>query len=796
MLFLLVALATGASPVLLQDLAPGAAIDAERYLDVDTGADPNVLVIHTPFWGAELFTVLDGTRSLVADICPGPCSSSPGQLTRLNGKVLFLTGVRFAPSGPGDPKHDLWATDGTTAGTVRLATDVRFAPRLTPLEGQMLFSRVDGVWVTDGTREGTVRAAWGKERVLLSSQATPAHRFAATRRTDGGCELFVSGTDVRNAMPLQMPAPTEDCGSVAVLGARAFLSFTTGVWRFDATGGAPVLIDAQGKKPVRAGSQLFFFSGFGSNTLALARSLGEPGDAVPLGTVPSAGLRQAIAIGSTLVYAVVDGVGLVHLHASDGTVAGTAELGTTNDLVALVAAGPVAYAVVRNQNASLPELVETDGTKSGTVVLPGIHPALPEQGHSTVTGHALALAFIGKVVNETGVFRLRPGEDPQTVFPQAANPRDSVSAAPITAGPHAFFVGDGRVYRTDGTPEGTAPIADGGLVGIVRDRLLIDDGTLSLSAMTFDGGDARVLGAFDRPVSANFGGTAVVSSAARLAVTDGTPAGTRGLLTLDGLPRAPLMLGDGRAVFPTATTLWFTDGTQEGSSSVAFRAIGEAVAGEDAVWAVVTGGAAASLEVRRVTASGSTVVHSGRTLPEHLTALGDDLFFAVGGELWHAPAGGPARLLGGLTQIRGIAAHRGRLMVLGEGQMFEWTEEDGLVQRATAPGATFLKSAGVHLFANVASIAEGQELHYWNERLGFFLSTGDLSPGAGSSSPSPPVALGPRVLFTAWKPDTGREPFVWEVPAADAHRPRGCGCGATPGVWLLALLFWAKRRPQ
>lgn len=776
MLALLVALATGANPVLLQDLAPGAAVDMERALDVDTGAEPNLLVIATPFWGSELFTVLDGKRSLVADLCPGPCSSNPRQLTRLDGaKVLFLAG-----------DDGLWFTDGTPANTVQLASGVLSTPRLTPLEGQVLFSVADrGIWVTNGTREGTGPVAWGKDRTLVASALSTAHRFAATRRPGGGCDLFVSGTDVRNATPLQMPAPTEECGAIAVLDERAFLSFSTGVWRFAPEGGAPVLIDPQSRGPVRAGAGLYFFS-FGPTTLSLFYSQGAPNDRVTLGILPSAGLRDVIPVGSSLVFSVVDANGLAHLHGSDGTPAGTVELGTANSVLALVAVGPVGYAVV--SNAGIRELVETDGTKTGTFVLPGIHPVAPLPDHAGVTGHARALAFIGTVVNETGVFRLRPGEDPETVFPQPANPRDSASGVPVVAGRYAFFTHDGRVFRTDGTAEGTAAIADGGLVGLVRDRLLLDDGA-ALRTVSFDGGEPRTLGTFDRPVAANFGATAVVSSGsapARLAVTDGTPGGTRGLVTLgDGVVRPPVRLGDGRAVFPAGERLWFTDGAT--SAAVVVPGLGAVAAGEAAVWAVARG-----TEVWRVTEAGTSIVRTGTGVPTLLTATGDDLFFAVGGELWRARADGPARLLGGLADVRAIAVHHGRVMVLGEDQLFEWADEK-LQRRAPAPKARFLVSAGVHLYADVASTLEGQELHTWSEPFGLFLSTGDLAPGPGSSSPSPPVALGPRVLFTAWTPETGREPFAWEPPAPP-EAPSGCGCGAANGGWGLTLVFACLRR--
>ena len=58
-----------------------------------------------------------------------------------------------------------------------------------------------------------------------------------------------------------------------------------------------------------------------------------------------------------------------------------------------------------------------------------------------------------------------------------------------------------------------------------------------------------------------------------------------------------------------------------------------------------------------------------------------------------------------------------------------------------------------------------------------------------------PVALGPRVLFTAWTPETGREPFAWDVPAPIPDPPRGCGCDAGAGLFpLLAAMFAFRRR--
>jgi ELWxxDGT repeat protein len=80
---------------------------------------------------------------LVADIAPGPSSSSPAPLARVGNVIYFAATV--AGSG-----RDLWLTDGTAEGT-RLAADVApGSPSSFPGPGhtlgrQLLFVADDGV---------------------------------------------------------------------------------------------------------------------------------------------------------------------------------------------------------------------------------------------------------------------------------------------------------------------------------------------------------------------------------------------------------------------------------------------------------------------------------------------------------------------------------------------------------------------------------------------------------------------------------------------------------------------------
>jgi ELWxxDGT repeat protein len=95
--------------------------------------------------GIELWAT-DGTPAgtrLVRDIAPGPFSSDAGSLTALGGKVYFS--ARDHAHG-----YELWESDGTAAGT-RLAHDIAPGPAasspraLTAAEGRLYFMADDGL---------------------------------------------------------------------------------------------------------------------------------------------------------------------------------------------------------------------------------------------------------------------------------------------------------------------------------------------------------------------------------------------------------------------------------------------------------------------------------------------------------------------------------------------------------------------------------------------------------------------------------------------------------------------------
>ena len=100
----------------------------------------------------------DGTiagTSRVADLCPGDCSSDPRDLVALGDVVLF------SAAGSADGSRHLWSSDGTEAGTAIIDGPPGEPRLLRPLGDTVIFvaDRSAGpgedLWSTDGTAAGT-----------------------------------------------------------------------------------------------------------------------------------------------------------------------------------------------------------------------------------------------------------------------------------------------------------------------------------------------------------------------------------------------------------------------------------------------------------------------------------------------------------------------------------------------------------------------------------------------------------------------------------------------------------------
>jgi ELWxxDGT repeat protein len=187
----LVELPAGSSSVaLVKDINPGF-YSAPLWPDSAAGSDAHdltalgdqlVLAADDGVHGSEPW-ISDGTPAgtqLLADLCPGYCTSAPRDFAAFGGWVLFVAG------------DSLWRTDGTAAGTIALRAFAPPAPGLAPRElvstGARLFflagtAAGDELWTTDGTAAGTGRVS------DLAGDGSPAW---ARRLTAAGGRLFLA----------------------------------------------------------------------------------------------------------------------------------------------------------------------------------------------------------------------------------------------------------------------------------------------------------------------------------------------------------------------------------------------------------------------------------------------------------------------------------------------------------------------------------------------------------------------------------------------------------------------------
>ena len=154
-----------------------------------------------PATGREL-CITDGTpqgTALVADLVAGPVGSNPRGLERAGDSVYFWLGEY-------PDAVELWRTDGTTAGTVRVIRGSRSGPELDHEAAiraagdgpHVVFSARDPwhgreLWVSDGTAAGT--------RIAADSNPGPASGIPVPGRRVGDRFLF-EATDGRTGTEL------------------------------------------------------------------------------------------------------------------------------------------------------------------------------------------------------------------------------------------------------------------------------------------------------------------------------------------------------------------------------------------------------------------------------------------------------------------------------------------------------------------------------------------------------------------------------------------------------------------
>ena len=178
--------------------------EPRRAVRVGSGA---FFVASTPQTGTELWKT-DGTAqgtALVKDIAPGP--DPPGPLFFDIGprSLVDVNGTLFFAASDQTRGFELWRSDGTEAGTLRVkdirpGPDASNASTLVAVNGTLFFSADDGVagrelWKSDGTEQGTRRVkdiAPGPESSFPDELREIDGSLVLRACDDHGCETWTS----------------------------------------------------------------------------------------------------------------------------------------------------------------------------------------------------------------------------------------------------------------------------------------------------------------------------------------------------------------------------------------------------------------------------------------------------------------------------------------------------------------------------------------------------------------------------------------------------------------------------
>ncbi|MFL6262854.1 MAG: ELWxxDGT repeat protein [Thermoanaerobaculia bacterium] len=431
-----------------------------------------------------------GTR-LLADTCPGSCSGiQPDSYPERTPVVSPAGAVYFqANPSPNGPPDDLWVTDGTPAGTRRVAShtsgDVGF------LGGLAWYGRVSPrgaseLWRTDGTAGGTLRSSVlrrfpsGSSPIFLPAAA--GGRFLADEG-DGVRHLWASdgtpeGTSALRGFELAPPRYLGYTFSARAGGLEYFDVVQNGgfeLWRSDGTpqGTRGILtLDRHSiESPYAVWNGRLLFSVTDIHGCSLWTS-----DGTAAGTrqiLPAlSGVRcptvlAPLSPSSLLFVARIEtpGDAVPQIFATDGTVAGTRQLtdfhGTRLSLDdQAVRIGGAAFFRINNTNGR-PELWRSDGTPEGTRRVGDLY------------GVSALQAFRGAVYGFAfspsrwlfGLFRFPPNGPPQ-LLEEVQSPFDEDQPLSFAAvGDRLLFAGyeeehGAELWTTDGTPAGTHPVRD------------------------------------------------------------------------------------------------------------------------------------------------------------------------------------------------------------------------------------------------------------------------------------------------------------------------------------------------
>jgi ELWxxDGT repeat protein len=589
---------TAAGTFMLSDVCPGICSTASRS---------RTAFQHKLYWTAsdglhDLVLVSDGTR-----LGTGP-AFDPGSPTAGHSLVpMGVAGGRLLFSGLSvdGAQGELWATDGTAAGTGRLLVfpphpGSSSSPRpalVGQIGGALVFSTGDKtggetLWVSSGTAAGTIPAFAGAPGFDVPGQGVVVGArllFQAESQTGG--QAWVSDGTSAGTRPL--PGVSFDSGLTAD-GTEAFFvsNANGGIWKSDGTVAGTAFVAAGGSaRPYNmtvVGGRLFY-----GDFLDLWTSDGTAAGTLKLGSFSSIGegafLGRFTAFGNRLGFIAYDSVHGAQPWVSDGTPAGThlvAELhpgpGFGSGLGTL--GGRWLFDARDSQGWFLWSSDGTPGNLSRIAAL-DVQTSLDLVPWADLGGNLLFL-------NSTDLSRLslwRSDGSASGTFQVEEFPSFSGIPFPLgRVGNRLLFNLSPALWATDGTGAGTRMVGSGlrvfefGQVKPGEPVFLEGDGPEQNGLFKTDGTDAGTvfLRGFDASTgipaqfvaagSRMFLITSRISNPPGLWTSDGTAAGTKPVATRHPLNNPVLRAGLGSRILFTdvdaaGLELWASDGTTAGT---------------------------------------------------------------------------------------------------------------------------------------------------------------------------------------------------------------------------------------
>jgi ELWxxDGT repeat protein len=696
--------------------------------------------------GVELWRTngaLRGTR-MVADLCPGPCSSSPKELIAFKGRLAFNATDGFHGT-------ELWLSDGTREGT-RMPRDLcpGSCSAIYPdwadpvVVGERLFfaGRVSGhrLGVTDGTAEGT-RWLTQPQPSLLSLIGNFKGRLAFSG--PGAFRLptalwLSDGTPEGTAAAVDLCAGQDSCSAAwvdaTVVGNRVvFFRFdqVSRMWASDGTG--------EGTRPLGEASPpqskilwkgaLYFLSSGG-----LWRSDGTPQGTAMLRAIPGFA-RGLTLLGESLYFIASDDFGELTLWRTGGTADSTESFfhsapgSSVPEYGTLIRAGE--RIVFPMTSAGFTDLWETDGTAAGT-------------------RQAARLCGAGQI-RCTG---------------------QSVPLSPASLGQLYLFSLSEEEHGTE------VWALDGAAVRLVRDiaRQLGSGRPGGEALVSFDEPSGRDIAALGGRIV--FSARTVPQGPARLWASDGTKAGTAEIGPNVPWPHGLVQIGDrlwlhGSVASPFpylfGQGIWSTDGTAAGTRSVAAGVrVGSLIGGRPGL--ILFGGqdetipyeqwTGLELWASNGTAGGTSLINDIWTglvdtyLEPVPASSSPALFVPFGNGVLFVADDGPTGREPWITD--GTAAGTRLLLDINPTPTEEYEELVGW----SSPGPFVRFGARAYFAADDGS--RGRELWATDGTVAGTVLARDLWPGAAGSHPRDLIQMGTRLFFLA---DGAAADALWSVSA-------------------------------